>query len=159
MNPYNHPHPISGPLDTEQRCFIINARNRGLTYAATKDDFYEEYGRVIYDSTISDLMHKAEETGSVRDLPHAGRSRIYDDREERIVVRYASNHPFDSLRDLESSHDANPKGASKDTLSRIYEKHDLVSRVMTERLASMSKTQVKARREFAKTHLEWNVED
>ena len=140
MNPYNHPHPIPDPLDTEQRCFIINARNRGLTYAATKDDFYEEYGRAIYDSAISGLMHKAGETGSVRGPPHAGRPRIYDGREGGVVVRYAPNHPFDSPRDPGGPHDAGPGGAPKGTLSRIYGGHDLAPRVMTERLASMPKT-------------------
>ena len=104
----------------EQRCFIINARKWGLSYTDIKDEFYEEYERVTYDSTISDLMKKEIEIGSLKDRPRPSRPPIYDKRDERIIVKFTVKNPIDSLWDLENSTKAKPKDACKDTLNIIY---------------------------------------
>jgi len=54
-------------------------------------------------------MKKKKETGSVKDRSCPSRSPIYDESEERIIVRFAVKYPFDSLKDLENSTDVNPK--------------------------------------------------
>ena len=76
---------------------------------------------------ICNLVNKEKETGSVEDIPRPGRPPIYDEREERMILREAAKKPFDSLRDLEFSRESNLKEASKDTLARIFKKHDVVS--------------------------------
>ena len=159
MNSPKHPKNHSRSLTIEQRNYVIFELNDEKTYSQIKKDFYKEYRREIYDSTISRLKAKKEETGDVADRDRTGRPRIYDEREERQLVRYAVKHPKESLRDIVQNEQGNPKGASMQTLSRIYEEHDVVSRVLPGRMDDLSADNVKARKEFAKTYLKWDIHD
>lgn len=146
-------------LSLEQRSFIVFSYREGKSYGTIRKDFLTKYQRTIYDSTISALVKKEGERGSVKDLSKPGRPLTYDEREERSLVRYATQHPHESLRDLQMDIEANPKGASKDTLSRVFEKHNVVSRVLSGRMADLTAPQVKTRKKFAESHLEWSFED
>lgn len=92
-----------------------------------------------------------------KDLDRSGRPPIYDEREERIIVREASKKPFDSLRDLEYSAEVNPKEASKDTLSRIFQRHDMVSLILSTRLTSMSPDHISEKLIYFQQSVERNI--
>ncbi len=125
---------------------------QGKTYAEIKDEFYSKYKRKIYDSTISGIIKKEKETRSVEDLNKPGRPSIYSEREERMIIREATKYPLDGIRNLQMNIEVNPNEASKDTLSRIFEKHDVISRVLPGRMSSLNASQISCRKKFAREH-------
>jgi len=125
MNSSNHLKNPSRSLIPEPRNYKIFQLSQHKTYSQIKDDFLKEYNRVIYYSTISKLEDKKKETGDVADQDRTDCLHICDEREERQLVRYAVKHPKESLRDVAKSDEGNPKGASIQTLNRIYEEHNV----------------------------------
>lgn len=159
MNFSNELNSSSRSLTTEQRDFIIVLHSQKKTYPEIKDAFFKAFRKDIYDSTISRLVTKKKETGTVDDRDRPGRPPIYGEREERALVRYALQNPKESLRELERNREVNFKEASKQTLSRVFEKYDVVSRVLPSRLEDLTKDHVKSRKKFANEHINWTFDD
>ena len=72
-------------LSDKQRLFIVIARKNHISYSNLKDQFLEEFGRSIYNSTISGVMNKMEEIEDVADRPRPGKPSSFDERERRDI--------------------------------------------------------------------------
>jgi len=125
-------------LSDEQRLFIVVARKNHIFYSNLKDQFLEEFGRRIYNSTISGVMNKMEETGDVADRPRPGKPSSFDEREERYMAREALKLPFPSLRDLAADPHYNPKRVTKDTIHRVLREADISSFILPKRLTDLT---------------------
>ena len=146
-------------LSQEERLFIIFEHNQKTSYTNIIEKFEKKFGKTIHRSTISRICEKEKETDSVKDLEKTGRLRIYDEREERPIVRGALKQNKESITNLTQNQFINPKEACKSIINSILLSHNVHSLVRSRRLADLSKGNVKDRKRFAKTHIHWTESD
>lgn len=97
----------------------LQMKKDGLTLKQIKANFAQEFHRTIYDSTIYYQVKQKDETGTVMDIEKPPKPSVYDEREERGLVRYAMKNPEMSIRSFTDDPIANPKEACKSTISNI----------------------------------------
>lgn len=146
-------------LSNEERSYIFILHNEGFSYNTIKAKFKGQYHKLIYDSTINDICKKVRVTSSVETLNKSGRPPNYNEREQRAIVRACLKEPTTSIRELVEEEDINPKGASRQTISRILSSHKVFTRVLSKQMSRLTKDQVKARRNFAEHYLHWDFYD
>ena len=142
-------------LSDEQRGYIYSLHEQGFSYYSIKNEFFSEYRKKIYDSTISAIIDKFKVTGSVADRPKSDRPLIYNEREDRALVRASLQDPLKSTRDIVDDREINPKRACRGTISTILRTHKLTSRLLSRRMSDLTSDYVKERLMFAKEHLHW----
>ncbi len=146
-------------LSPEQKHFIVIKHQEGVSWSEIKTLFKQKFGRVIYNSTINDLVDKVNETGSTEERRRSGRPIIYDERAQRAIVRQAIKSNDKSIRDLSKDIDINPKKASKDTLNRILILNKVCSIIKPLRLKDLTLNNVRSRKKFARKFLNWSEDD
>ena len=100
----------------------------------------------------AEYARRKKETGSVKDLEKSDRPRIYDEREERLIVKEALKQNKESITSLTQNQFINPKEVCKSTVNGILLSLNVHSLVRSLRLADLSKDNVKDRKKFAKTY-------
>ena len=122
-------------------------------------EFEIKYKRTIYNSTINDLLTRKEETNSTAERPRSGRPMIYNEREQRGIVRQSILALGEGVRMLADDENINPKEASKSTINNILISNKIFSIVRPLRLQDLTIPNVKKRKKFAKTHIHWSEDD
>ena len=155
MNLKEHSHYLS----EEERSFIVFLNKEGFSYEQIKDKVQATFGRTIYNSTISNILNKYRSQETVADREKPGRPIIYDEREQRSLVRSFQKLNTTSMRELQRNTDLNPKGASRQTLDRILLSHEVHTIVIPKRLDDLTKKCVRDRRLFGKVNSQSEEDD
>jgi len=146
-------------LTTEQRGLIVRLNNEGKSQNFIQNQMEIEHGRTVHRVTITRICQKEKETNTVEDKPRSGRPRIYNDTEERWIVRQAVKNNEMSLQDLAMEEEINPKGASPNTINRILWSHKISTIVCPKRIDDLSIQNIKDRKVFANNYLQWSKSD
>ena len=104
-------------------------------------------------------MDKVRVTGSVADRPKSGRPFIYNEREDRALVRASLQDPLKSTRDIVDDREINHKRAYRGTINTILKTHKVTSRLLPRRMSDLTSDHLKERLMFAKEHLHWDFYD
>ena len=139
--------------------FIVEKSKEEEVKARIKEQFKAKFGRPLYTTTLNDVLDKFDETNDTADRPRPGRPPLYDQRDQRLMVRQAVATQSDGVRKLADDEDFNPKGASKSTINNILRAHKIASIVKPLRLKDLTVRNVKARYKFAKKHIDWTEDD
>lgn len=98
------------------------------------------------------------ETGNVVDRPRSGRRRIFNEREERNLVRSFISTPGLSCKEIERERQANEQPGSRRTVRRILRRNGLVPKT-SEQGKEIVKRNKKKRVTWAREHLGWSNTD
>ena len=100
-----------------------------------------------------------EETKSTAERPRSGRPKIYNEREQRNIVRQSILALGEGVRMLAEDENINPKGASKSTINNILISNKIFSIVRPLRLKDLTIPNVRKRKKFANSHIDWSEDD
>ena len=144
-------------LTANQKEYIISLPKTGNSYNTIIQKCRTRFHKTIYKGTISKIKQKSLVKGNVEknNNPIRGRPPIYNDREQRNLVRKSLKKPTTSIHDLTIDPDINPKGAGKSTIHNMFRAFQILSRVISRRNDDMTRKNMVQRLKFAREHLDW----
>jgi hypothetical protein len=148
------PHRISDEI----KWFIIGEKKAEVHHLNIKNQVFSKFRRRIAYETINRIWIKYLETGSVVDRQRSGRPKVFNEREERNIVRDFMNTPGLSIKQTIKERQGTERPASRRTVRRILRSHGLVPKVSEQGKEIVNKNKGK-RVKFAREHLDWNIMD
>lgn len=105
--------------------------------------------------TAYKILRKYRQTGTTSNLPRSGRPRIVTDREERHIIRDATNHRRKTLQELSKDTTSN---LSADTVQKVLDRHGYHRRLARKK-PYLKQHHRDARNEWAKYRKDFGPED
>ena len=88
-------------LSTPVKYKIVFSHEEGYSYSEIRDLIKNSYGHEVSRGTVSKLIRKFDETGSIKDRARSGRPNKMDNRSTRLVVRAVKARRTLSSKDIE----------------------------------------------------------
>jgi transposase len=113
-------------IPLEVRYYVVAQVTNGVTYENIMDNVVREFGLTISKGTISNIMSKYRDHGTVEDLPRSGRPCKQTIEEETAMVQAVENNPKLNASQVFKSEELNPKHLSLSTVNRTLNQNGLL---------------------------------
>ena len=74
-------------LTTEQRIYAVKTFYQTDNKSETCRLFNNEYGRTVKRDTVSDIVKRFEETGTVNEMPRSGRQKLVTSPQNKETIQ------------------------------------------------------------------------
>jgi transposase len=118
--------PSKPQIPLEARHYVVAQVTHGFTYDDVMDNVVREFGLTITKGSISNIMSKYRDHGTLEDLPRSGRPRKQTMEEETAMVQAVEHNPKLNASQVFKSEELNPQHLSLSTVNRTLNRNGLL---------------------------------
>ena len=118
--------PSKPHIPLEVRHYVVAQVIHGSTYDSIVDKVSRDFDLTISKGSISNIMSKYREHGTLEDLPRSGRPRTQTMEEEMVMVQAVEYNPKLNASQVYRSEELNPQSLSLSTVNRTLNRNGLL---------------------------------